>query len=175
MGPFQDRGIQFLSPRHPFHRFEGVDDLMGRGHHLIMARLPYFRDAGDQIRHPYPSETAFFDGYVVQNRKALDAMRKIAPALEWTDHAFQERILQNYEFSFNVDQLPPSFEKPVLIVVGKQDSVVGYSDAWKMLSQFPRATFAVLDKAGHFLGSEQDELLRALATEWLQRVEEYPS
>lgn len=122
-----------------------------------------------------PSEADFFDGYVVQNRKALDAMRKAVPALELTDYAFQERILQNYEFSFDVDQLPPSFERPILIVVGRQDSVVGYSDAWKMLKQFPRATFAVLDKAGHFLGTEQDELLHALATEWLQRVEDYPS
>jgi pimeloyl-ACP methyl ester carboxylesterase len=122
-----------------------------------------------------PSETAFFEGYVVQNRKALEAMRKVALALELTDYSFQDRILQNYEFSFDVDQLPVSFEKPVLIVVGKQDAVVGYVDAWKMLKQFPRATFAVLDKAGHYLGIEQDELLHALAAEWLQRVEEYQS
>ena len=122
-----------------------------------------------------PSERAMFNGYVVQSRKTLDATRKVMPALELTDYAFQERILQNYEFSFDVDQHPSSFEKPSLIVVGKQDSVVGYSDAWKMLKQFPRATFAVLDKAGHYLGSEQDELLHALATEWLQRVEEHPS
>lgn len=122
-----------------------------------------------------PSERAMFDGYVVQSRKTLNAMRKISPALEFTDCAFQERILQNYEFSFDVDQHPPFFEKPVLIVVGRQDSVVGYSDSWKMLKQFPRATFAVLDRAGHYLGTEQDELLHALAGEWLQRVEEHLS
>ena len=38
---------------------------------------------------------------------------------------------------------------------------------------FPRATFAALDKAGHLLPLEQERLFRALADEWLQRVEEY--
>ena len=120
-----------------------------------------------------PSEKAMFNGYVVQSRKTLDIMRKVLPALKLTDYAFQERILRNYEFSFDVDQHPSSFEKPVLIVVGRQDSVIGYNDSWKMLKQFPRATFAILDKAGHYLGTEQNELLHALAGEWLQRVEEH--
>jgi len=92
--------------------------------------------------------------------------------LELTDQDFQKRIFLNYEFSFDVDQFPASFEKPVLIVTGRQDMSVGYLDAWKMLAQFPRATFAVLDRAGHYLPTEQNELLHALAIEWLQRVEE---
>ena len=39
--------------------------------------------------------------------------------------------------------------------------------------EFPRATFAVLDRAGHMLGFEQPVLLHALLNEWLDRVEEY--
>lgn len=35
-----------------------------------------------------------------------------------------------------------------------------------------RATFAVLDRAGHFVPIEQDMLCHALIREWLDRVEE---
>jgi pimeloyl-ACP methyl ester carboxylesterase len=121
-----------------------------------------------------PSETRLFEMLVIQSRRALDKMREnFYPAFGVSDTDFQNRIIQNYEFSFDVDKLPQPFEKPVLIVVGKQDDSVGYRDAWKMMELFPRATFAVLDKAGHLLPLEQSELLRALADDWLQRVEEY--
>ena len=42
-----------------------------------------------------------------------------------------------------------------------------------MLEHFPRATFAVLDRAGHALPHEQPGLIRALVTEWLDRVHEH--
>jgi pimeloyl-ACP methyl ester carboxylesterase len=121
-----------------------------------------------------PSETGLFEMLVIQSRRALYKMREtFYPALGLSDAGFQNRIIQNYEFSFDVDKLPQPFEKPVLIVVGKQDDSVGYRDAWKMIELFPRAAFVVLDKAGHLLPLEQEELFRALASEWLQRVEEY--
>lgn len=121
-----------------------------------------------------PDETGLFDLLVIQSGRALDKMREIFyPALGLSDADFQNRIIQNYEFSFDVDQPPQPFEKPVLIVVGKQDDSVGYRDAWKMIELFPRATLAVVDRAGHLLPLEQEELFRALANEWLQRVEEY--
>jgi pimeloyl-ACP methyl ester carboxylesterase len=123
-----------------------------------------------------PSETGtgLFELLVIQSRRALDKLREnFYPALGLSDADFQNRIIQNYEFSFDVDKLPQPFERPVLIVVGKQDDSVGYRDAWKMIDLLPRAAFVVLDKAGHLLPLEQEVLFRALANEWLQRVEEY--
>jgi pimeloyl-ACP methyl ester carboxylesterase len=58
------------------------------------------------------------------------------------------------------------------VVTGRQDTAVGYAAAWDLLEQYPRATFAVLDRAGHALPHEQPGLLRALVTEWLDRVRE---
>ena len=121
------------------------------------------------------AEMDLMAGYVVQDKKALEGIRRNLIALELTDQPFQQRIFQNYEFSLDVDQFPVSFEKPVLILAGRQDASVGYLDAWKMLAQFPRATYVVLDKAGHYLPTEQHELLRVLAVEWLERVEKYPA
>jgi len=40
------------------------------------------------------------------------------------------------------------------------------------LENYPRGTFVVLDRAGHGLEVEQETLFRALANEWLDRLEE---
>jgi pimeloyl-ACP methyl ester carboxylesterase len=60
-----------------------------------------------------------------------------------------------------------------LILTGRQDASVGYAGAWRLLEHYPRATFAVLDRAGHGLPHEQVELLGALLGEWLDRVGEH--
>ena len=72
-----------------------------------------------------------------------------------------------------MDALPQPFPAPTLIVAGRQDSIVGYRDAWRILESYPRATIAVLDRAGHCLEIEQARLFHALVSEWLDRVEEY--
>jgi pimeloyl-ACP methyl ester carboxylesterase len=120
------------------------------------------------------------DGYfsiaVVQSRKVVDYLRANVPSAETGDEAYQERIQEgpgSYNFSFDVDALPQPCPAPTLIVTGRQDSVIGYRDAWGILENYPRGTFAVLDRAGHLLGVEQEDLFHALAGEWLDRVEEY--
>jgi pimeloyl-ACP methyl ester carboxylesterase len=61
---------------------------------------------------------------------------------------------------------------PALILLGRQDAVVGYRDAWRIIENYPRATFAILDRTGHFLTVEQQALYSTLVNEWLDRVEE---
>jgi pimeloyl-ACP methyl ester carboxylesterase len=70
------------------------------------------------------------------------------------------------------DRLVRPLVRPALFVLGRQDSVTGYRSAWSMLESYPRATFAVLDRAGHALAYEQAPLFNALARDWLDRVEE---
>lgn len=64
------------------------------------------------------------------------------------------------------------FNKPTLILLGKQDDCVGYKDARNILENFPHATFAVLDRAGHNLQIEQENLFNTLINDWLVRVHE---
>lgn len=52
------------------------------------------------------------------------------------------------------------------------DASVGYRDAWRILENYPLATFAVLDRAGHNLQIEQAGLFCALTLEWLERINE---
>jgi pimeloyl-ACP methyl ester carboxylesterase len=120
-------------------------------------------------------QTSFLpDMAVVQRVETIEWFRTYGqPAFALADWPFLNRIGDLSSFSFAVDELPSPFPAPALIVTGRQDAMVGYKNAWKILDNYPRGTFAVLDRAGHFLDLEQTPLLQTLTGEWLNRVEEY--
>jgi pimeloyl-ACP methyl ester carboxylesterase len=121
-----------------------------------------------------PDESLWTQVSVMQTPAMLAEFRTaVKPGFQAADREFLGRVAQRYAFSFDVDALPEPFPAPVLILAGRQDAQCGYREAWKLLDNFPRGTFAVLDRAGHGLASEQRPLFRALVSEWLDRVEEY--
>ncbi len=94
-------------------------------------------------------------------------------AVKIADMKFLYKIQKKgYTFSFDVDNTYKSFNKPTLFFLGRQDSNVGYQDAWSIIEKFPRATFAVLDKAGHIAQIEQEDLFNSLVHDWLDRIED---
>lgn len=109
---------------------------------------------------------------VVQTPPVVEAVRELFAEVAIADHPFNERLEEAAPFSFDVDALPAAFGAPTLIMTARQDHLCGYRDAWELLENYPRATFAVLDRAGHFVNIEQDALCRALMHEWLERVEQ---
>ncbi len=122
-----------------------------------------------------PAELEMLSVLNGRSRKLLNklfAMPRPA-ADEVGDPDFLERIrrTETYAFSFDVDALPQPFTKPALIITGRQDSIAGYHDSWQLLEQYPRATYVVLDRAGHYL-EEKEEINKILIYEWLDRVEE---
>jgi len=123
-----------------------------------------------------PNEVGRFNRLVVQSGEILEKIRRHKnPATALVDQDHQDKINANYEYAFDVDAPDRPFLKPVLFLLGRQDSMVGYHDALRAIECFPRATFAILDKAGHSLSWEQPALFQALACEWLQRVEDFES
>ena len=62
-------------------------------------------------------------------------------------------------------------EAPTLIITGRQDTTAGYADAWSILTDYPRATYAVLDQEDHFLPAQAQAVYRALVSDWLDRLE----
>jgi pimeloyl-ACP methyl ester carboxylesterase len=109
---------------------------------------------------------------VVQNKRVWERFKTdVLPGLNAADYTFLEKSLsQNVPYKANVDRIDKPYRQPALLVMGRQDSVVGYRDHWQLIENFPRASFAILDKAGHNLQIEQDELFAALVKEWLDRV-----
>jgi pimeloyl-ACP methyl ester carboxylesterase len=115
----------------------------------------------------------FAFGAVVQNQKNWERYRnEWLPGILARNSQFIAQLFEHSAFSFDVDALSEPFVKPTLILVGRQDHWSGYRDQWDILENYPRATFVVLDRAGHRLQIEQEELFNALVDEWLDRVEE---
>lgn len=108
----------------------------------------------------------------VEKRIEERIRKELAEATKETDAEFMDSLRKNLKFSFSVNEFERSFNKPVLIIAGKQDDVMGYRDAFSLLNSFPRATYCVLDKASHIPQIEQEGLFSALVKEWLYRVEE---
>ncbi|WP_238883739.1 alpha/beta fold hydrolase [Clostridium sp. YIM B02551] len=113
--------------------------------------------------------SSFNDSTVVQSERIYERYKKeIISGVELANEEFIEKFIKTgYSFTFAVDKLDKKYNKPTLILLGKQDDCVGYKDAWNVLDNYPRATFAVLDKAGHNLQIEQEELFNALVKKWL--------
>lgn len=122
-----------------------------------------------------PEEVEDFNSMaVVQNEKIYERYKnEIMSGVKIADNRFLESFKENgYGFSFDVDKLNEKFDKPALMLLGRQDSCVGYKDAWSIQENFPRTTFVVLDRAGHNLQIEQEVLFKSLMSEWLERVNE---
>lgn len=129
-------------------------------------------DPGLMARLEPGEAQAIADLVVVQSDTVVDAVRNVLAEASLADHTFLARLDPAGPFSFDVDQLPAPFVAPTLILTARQDHICGYRDAWELLEDFPRATFAVLDRAGHFVDIEQNTVCHALISEWLDRVGE---
>jgi pimeloyl-ACP methyl ester carboxylesterase len=110
---------------------------------------------------------------VVQTRENWERFRdEILVGLKVANTAYLEQLAsKGYAFSFDVDSFCEPYDKPTLIIGGRQDTSVGYRDAWSIIENYPRATFAVLDSAGHNLQIEQAQVFSTLVSEWLDRMQ----
>ncbi|MCB1360616.1 MAG: alpha/beta hydrolase [Rhodobacteraceae bacterium] len=110
---------------------------------------------------------------VVQNAEIIEKIRDTkVPAAELHDAELEARVAMSFLFSFHDELLSSRFERPSLILSGRQDSISGYADTMAMLECYPRATYGLLDTAGHSLCWERPELFKALLRDWLVRLEQ---
>lgn len=130
-------------------------------------------------------DTSFTQGLTVEQRATLREMNVVITeriflrgafefdaAIARGDQGFLERFqAQGYEATYSVDDANGDFMAPVMILAGKQDSVVGYQDQYLLAQQFRHSTFVALDCAGHGLHLEQESLFSALVTQWLTSVD----
>ncbi|MGG6313875.1 alpha/beta fold hydrolase [Paenibacillus macerans] len=94
---------------------------------------------------------------------------EVVPGCSIANESFLNGIRKRYGFTFPIDQA--EFPGPSLFLLGRQDASVGYADALRLLELYPRGSFVVLDKAGHNLQFEREDLFNALINEWLDRIE----
>jgi pimeloyl-ACP methyl ester carboxylesterase len=155
--PDRYQGALLLSPGGPAEPEEQVAP-------VVLSEDPAFLSA-------LQAERPFLGLFVVRTLPVLDIVREQAlPGVLGADHEFLSRIEQGPDFAY-LDEPATRFEGPVLICSGRQDPA-GYRRISALLDCYPRATLAVLDRAGHLLFAEQPDLFRHLASEWLDRAAE---
>jgi pimeloyl-ACP methyl ester carboxylesterase len=133
------------------------------------------RSDGALVEALEDEEREMFDLFVVDQTKRnwIRFRDEMLAGFEASDQAFTAKIRGDrdaYALSYAVDDLADPFDKPSLIVTGRQDCLVGYRDTWSILESYPRCTFVVLDMAGHAMQIEQSRLFNALVHEWLERL-----
>jgi pimeloyl-ACP methyl ester carboxylesterase len=116
----------------------------------------------------------------VQTPEYIDIFRRKIeaiwlPAITASDSAGLDSIRNDpslYNLSATLHSRETPFFKPTLVLTGRQDTDVGYRDAWPLVTCYPRATFVALDRANHGLPIDETDLFEALVNDWLWRVEE---
>ncbi len=116
----------------------------------------------------------FLESVVVQNKYTYKRyLKEVYTGLLNVDKGFlKEYQAKGYAFSFDPDVLDKPFDGPAVILTGKQDSVVGYTDSFKLINNYPRGSFVVLDGAGHTLPIEKPEIFELLFADWLRGLQE---
>jgi pimeloyl-ACP methyl ester carboxylesterase len=109
---------------------------------------------------------------VVQTRENAQAFLEYAhPGLAAADQDALERISEQYALLAEPeDASVEPFTQPALFITARQDQVAGYDDAWARIGHYPRATFAVLDAAGHNVHLDRSVAASALIADWLDRI-----
>lgn len=146
-----------------------------------MRTLPPFRPLvrNEALLTPLPAEErAALGDVLVQAAAWLEAQRRklrdfVQPALAANAPIVAEirDDPTRYGFSFDLAEAEKTFTRPTLIIAARQDTTVGYRDAWDILESYPRATFAVVDRANHGWPLESPRLLSTLVEDWLDRIE----
>lgn len=135
-------------------------------HRLLIA------ERGALDGEPADEAAAFREMAVVAGRPQWAHFRTaIASAMAAADLEAVARTEAAYAFVEDVDTIGDPYEGPALVIAGRQDSVVGYRDALRLVDRYARSTFAVLDVAGHSLIVERPAVVASLVADWLDRVE----
>jgi pimeloyl-ACP methyl ester carboxylesterase len=118
-------------------------------------------------------EASYRSYFVVQTDETLGRFQDlVAPAASLVDEPGLMRIFSNWALQDRAESAA-TYTHPVLILAGRQDATAGYLGPWELVEHYPRATIAVIDRAGHALLHEQSTLAQSLVVEWLARVREH--
>lgn len=120
-----------------------------------------------------PDEEWIPSGLVEHSGHALDQIRLTdMPAYRVADYEFLARFNEHYLLPPELREASETFKQPSLIALGHQDSTVGFARQLCLMGEFPRATFAVVDFAGHYLGRiERPHVYNALIADWIERMD----
>lgn len=99
-------------------------------------------------------------------RTVLDAITPVRHG----DESFRRELREGPRNALPDEDADVTFDRPVAVITGRQDRIVGYADQFRAMRHFPRGSYTVVDEAGHYLPYEQPEALSATVRDWLRRA-----
>jgi pimeloyl-ACP methyl ester carboxylesterase len=119
-----------------------------------------------------PADAAEYEPMAVVQSPATWARFRdaVLPGLRASDPALQARVGDRPNVRERPEDAFEAFDRPGLMVLGRQDHVVGWADQLALGGHYPRMTVAVLDGAGHNAHLERPDAVEALLAGWLDAV-----
>lgn len=120
-----------------------------------------------------PSEREEFTSMTARQTRETWALFRdhVLPGVGCADPDAMHRLASRYRLDADPDERMGCFTPPALVLVGRQDHVVGFEDQFALAdSHFPRATFVALYGAGHNVHLDCPEISSALVEQWARDV-----
>ncbi len=103
---------------------------------------------------------------VVETKATYDLfVRDVWPGINLYNEKFNNQLKKDLVFDRSL-----VFNGPTLFITARQDHWVGYEAAFMLLQEYPRATYSILDCAGHSVQIERIKLVESLILDWLERA-----
>ncbi len=141
-------------------------------------RLPvkfgtYRKDEAFLKTLPKKEHDAFCSMNANLTREAYERyMKGVYPSVQINENnEFMHKVLKG-TFSFDIGKALSKhpFDKPALILCGKYDTAVGYEAQFSWLSDYPQASYVVIDGAGHNVHVDQPEAFFHAVAGWLEMI-----
>lgn len=127
-------------------------------------------DSGRYDLLPADQVSGFDDYFVVRTPATARRYRdSVAPGAALVHDTGLGRIFSHWGLRDRPEADGPC-RLSALILAGRQDSIVGFAHAGGLVPDYPHATYAVLDGAGHALPHEQPELVASLINDWISHA-----
>lgn len=109
---------------------------------------------------------------VIQNKETLKNFKEMFAEFKYMDSDFYNSIKEKgkYEYSFDINEITQPFDSPTLVILGRQDTIVGYKDALELVDYYTNGSFVLLAQGGHNLQAEQKEVFTTLVKKWLGEI-----
>lgn len=120
-----------------------------------------------------PDDRALFeDVSVVQTRAIWERFQQfVLPGLRAADERSMNRLVAHYPLGYVPEEYGSAYERPTLVIAGHNDHIVGYEDQFSLLSNYPHATYTVINGVGHNAHIEAPGIADGLIRNWLWRMQ----
>ena len=119
-----------------------------------------------------PAQQDLLSGLVIKNASSYRAITRYLDTTVTMDRNFWDRIKRN-QYGISHLSKPTGVDAPVMLFLGLQDEVVGYTDALPLIERYPSVSLVLADYASHSFPFEQYGLLRQNVQLWLERIRMY--